>query len=117
LKQPRPSSLTAQGKPLTPILAGERSAVREQNDWLGWELFGNRAVRQGDWKLLQLCVPAGTGDWQLYNLRDDPSETRDLSSAHPEIVKLLQTRWDEYVIANNVVIPEASPVCGEVDLQ
>jgi arylsulfatase A-like enzyme len=109
--------IPVQGKPLAPILTGERTAVRGDGDWLGWELFSNRAVRQGDWKLLWLCKPAGTGGWQLYNLKDDPGETHDVASAHPDILKTLQGRWDEYVTVNSVIIPDASPVCGEVDLQ
>jgi arylsulfatase A-like enzyme len=109
--------IPVQGKSLAPILRGERSVVRGENDWLGWELFGNRAVREGDWKLLRLCSPAGTGGWQLYNLKDDPGETRDVASEHPDILKTLQGRWEEYVTANNVITPDASPVCGEVDLQ
>lgn len=109
--------IPVQGKPLAPILTGQRSVVRGQSDWLGWELFGNRAVREGDWKLLWLCTPAGTGGWQLYNLKDDPGETHDVASARPDILKTLQGKWDEYVTANNVITPDASPVCGEVDLQ
>jgi arylsulfatase len=67
-------------------------------DWLGWELFGNRAIRQGDWKLLNL-LPAegGTGEWQLYNLREDPAEVRDPSSVNPEKRGALIKLWDEYV--------------------
>lgn len=107
--------IPVQGKPLTPILTGERGAVRDGDDWLAWELFGNRAVREGDWKLLWLCPPAGTGNWQLYNLQDDPGETRDLASAEPDVLERLKGRWAEYVIANKVIIPETSPVCGKID--
>ena len=109
--------IPVQGKPLTPILTGERIAVRGADDWLGWELFGNRAVRQGDWKLLWLCSPAGTGGWQLYNVKSDPGETRDIASTLPDIVKTLQGRWEAYAKANNVIIPDVSPVCGEADLE
>jgi len=109
--------MPVQGKPLTPVLAGTRDAVRGPDDWLGWELFGNSAIREGDWKLLRLCVPAGSGGWQLYNLKDDPGETRDLASANPDMLRKLQGRWDAYVKANNVIMPDSSPVCGEVDLQ
>jgi len=37
---------------------GEARSARTRN-WLGWELFGNRAIRQGDWKLLYLLKGAG----------------------------------------------------------
>jgi arylsulfatase A-like enzyme len=111
------SVLPLQGRALTPILDGAARDVRGPDDWLGWELFGNRAVREGDWKLLRLCAPAGTADWQLYDLKTDPGETRDVAAAHPDIVSRLQGRWEAYAKANNVIIPDASPVCGEADLE
>ena len=42
------------GKTFRPLLAGTAESVRTEKDWLGWELFGNRAIRQGDWKLLYI---------------------------------------------------------------
>jgi arylsulfatase len=104
-----------QGKALTPILRGASDAVRGPEDWMGWELFGNRAIRQGDWKLLWLCKPFGTGEWQLFNLKDDPGETRDLAAEKPDIRDRLLKHWDEYVKTNNVILPDASPVCGKID--
>ena len=80
-------------------------AVRTDKDWLGWELFGNRAIRQGDWKLVYLLKAAGgTGDWQLYNLRDDPAELRDVSKANPGKRSELLTLWQRYVKENGVLV-------------
>jgi hypothetical protein len=42
-----------------------------------------RAVRKGDFKLLQLEKPFGTDGGQLYNLAKDPGETVDLSQKMP----------------------------------
>jgi arylsulfatase A-like enzyme len=62
-----------QGKSMWPLLAGREQAIRTDSDWLGWELFGNRAIRQGDWKLLYLLKGAGgTGDWELFNFVKTP---------------------------------------------
>lgn len=101
-----------QGKALVPILNASRASVRDSSDWLGWELFGSRAIRQGDWKLLWLCEPYGTGSWQLYNLAADPAETVDLSSSQPVTRERLIQHWAEYVETNNVILPESSPVCA-----
>ena len=99
-----------QGKSMWPLLAGRKKATRTDSDWLGWELFGNRAIRQGDWKLLYLLKGAGgTGDWALFNLRDDPAETHDLSKQHPEKREAMLTLWDEYVKANGVIVSDAGP--------
>lgn len=99
-----------QGKSMWPLLAGRERTIRTDTDWLGWELFGNRAIRQGDWKLLYL-LPAvgGTGDWQLFNLRDDPAELHDLSAKHPDKRTALLKLWDEYVTRNGVIVSDAGP--------
>lgn len=99
-----------QGESLWPLLAGREQQIRSETDWLGWELFGNRAIRQGDWKLLYLLKTAGgTGDWELINLREDPAELRDLSAKHPDKRQAMIQLWDEYVKRNGVIVSEAGP--------
>ncbi|MFO0826819.1 MAG: arylsulfatase [Phycisphaerales bacterium] len=98
------------GKCLVPLLAGNVNAVRTENDWIGWELFGNRAVRQGDWKLLYLLKTAGgTGEWQLFNLKDDPSELNDLAASRPDKTAALLALWDQYVKQNGVILTGDGP--------
>jgi arylsulfatase len=99
-----------QGKSMWPLLAGRESATRTDAEWLGWELFGNRAIRQGDWKLLYLLKGAGgTDDWELFNLKDDPAEMHDLSAKCPEKRDAMLKLWDEYVKRNGVIVSEAGP--------
>jgi arylsulfatase A-like enzyme len=100
-----------QGRSLAPILSGESDAVRGPSDWIGWEIFGNRAVRMDNWKLVWICAPLGTGDWQLFDLAADPGETIDLAAERPDIRDELTRHWDAYAAANNVIIPDRSPVC------
>jgi len=104
-----------QGKSLAPVLTDPAAEVRSPADWIGWQLFGNSAIRMGDWKMVRLCEPFGTGDWQLYDLAADPGETIDLASERPEIRDQLLRHWDEYVARNNVVLPDTSPVCGPLE--
>jgi len=92
------------GKSLIPVLSGDAASVRSDADWIGWELFGNRAIRKGDWKLLYILKEAGgTGEWQLFNLKQDPGETNDLSATHPEKRAELLVHWDQYVKDNGVI--------------
>jgi arylsulfatase A-like enzyme len=46
-----------QGKSLPSVLADRAAEVRGPSDWIGRELFGNRAVRMDDWKLVPLRAP------------------------------------------------------------
>ena len=93
------------GKSWVGLLAGEVESVRSVQDSLAWELFGNRAVRQGDWKLRWQYKPYGKEEWELFNLIDDVGERHDLAREHPEKVKSLLALWDEYVRVNNVILP------------
>jgi arylsulfatase len=101
-----------QGKSWVRMLAGSTQSPRTSEDWLGWELFGNRAIRQGDWKITWLYEPFGTEDWQLFNLAEDPGEQYDLSDQFPDEKKELVALWDEYAAMNGVIIGERSPFEG-----
>ena len=96
------------GKSWIPMLAGGIHSVRTDEDYLAWELFGNRAVRQGNWKLRWQWKPYGTGDWELFDLTSDPGERQDLASRQPEKVVALVERWEDYVTRNNVILPSRS---------
>ena len=98
-----------QGKSWVDMLAGKVQSPRTSDDWLGWELFGNRAIRQGDWKISMLFQPMGTYDWQLFNLAEDPGEQYDLAAKFPEKTTQLVALWDEYVEMNGVIIGNRSP--------
>jgi arylsulfatase len=97
------------GKSWNPVLAGRAETIRTGRDYLAWEVFGNRAVRQGDWKLRWQFKPLGKGDWELFNLVADPGERKDVAAQYPDKVKALMAFWDDYVKANNVILPSRSP--------
>ncbi len=98
-----------QGKSWVGMLNGKAQSPRGPNDWLGWELFGNRAIRQGDWKISWHYEPFGTWDWQLFNLAEDLGEQYDLSGKFPKKRNELIALWDEYVEMNGVIIGDRSP--------
>jgi arylsulfatase len=50
---------------------------------LYWEHEGNRAVRRGQWKL----VNKHPGEWELYDIDADRTELNDLADARPEIAR------------------------------
>ncbi|MCH7548031.1 MAG: sulfatase-like hydrolase/transferase [Candidatus Krumholzibacteriota bacterium] len=68
------------GKSWTPVLSGNVESVRTDDDYLAWEVFGNRAVRQGDWKIRWQYKPFGKEQWELFNLVADPGERHDLEA-------------------------------------
>jgi arylsulfatase len=96
------------GKSWGPMLAGKVESPRTEQDAIAWEIFGNRAVRQGDWKIRWQFKSFGKGDWELFNLAADPSERKDLAAERPDKLKAMLALWDSYVKANNVILPSRS---------
>jgi arylsulfatase len=103
------ASLPLMGKSWGPVLAGAAESVRTDQDYLAWEVFGNRAVRQGSWKLRWEWRPFGKGDWELFDLAADSGELKDLAADHPDKLKAMVALWDDYVRTSNVVLPNRSP--------
>jgi arylsulfatase A-like enzyme len=93
------------GKTWAPVLAGKAESPRSEKDYLGWEIFGNRAIRQGEWKLRWQHKPFGKAAWELFNLAKDPAERMDLAAAQPEKLKAMVALWDGYARDNNVILP------------
>lgn len=96
------------GKSWIPMLAGETETVRSQQDYVAWELFGNRALRQGNWKIRWQWKPFGTGNWELYDLASDPGERVNLSARQPDKLVAMLELWDDYATQNNVILPSRS---------
>jgi arylsulfatase A-like enzyme len=66
---------------------------------LYWEHEGNRAVRQGRWKL----VSKHPGDWELYDMECDRSELHDLAARHPDRVAGMAALYETWARRCNVL--------------
>ncbi len=80
------------GVSLRPLLAG---APLHRAAPLCWEHEGNRAIRDGDWKLV---AKGHTGPWELYDLATDRTELNDLAASRPDLVRRLSAAWEQWAI-------------------
>jgi arylsulfatase len=78
-----------EGKSLLPIFEGKK---RRGHEAIYWEHEGNRAVRQGKWKL----VSAHKGPWELYDLEADRTELNNLAEEHTQKVKQLKELYERW---------------------
>ena len=85
--------LPIEGLSLVPVLMGQAQRARFPDQPLGDELSGNEALFKGDLKLVRNVPPIGDGRWHLFNLSDDPGETRDLQLPFPEAFRTLQADY------------------------
>jgi arylsulfatase len=77
------------------------SAHTEQH----YEMVGNRGYYRDGWEVVtdhRPLTPFSDAEWELYDLRDDPTETQDLASSRPELVAELAAAWEEAAKANDV---------------
>lgn len=87
--------LPAEGRSLVPVLRGGTVGRRV----LFWEHEGNRAVREGDWKLV---AQAGQ-PWKLYDLSRDRTESVDLIAQEPGRAVALENAWNTWAHRANVL--------------
>jgi arylsulfatase A len=74
-----------------PVLLGKEG--QQEHEYLYWEFHeknGRQAIRKGDWKLVRYDVfSPGETTTELYNIAQDPSETRNVAGENPEITQAL----------------------------
>ena len=85
-----------EGRSLLPLLRGE---AFERGAPIFWEHEGNRAVRDGRWKL----VSAYPGRWELYDMIGDRTELHDLSKANAPVAARLAAAHDEWAARAGVI--------------
>ena len=82
-----------EGVSLVPVFANHPLSPRP----IYWEHEGNRAVREGKWKLVAKRPPGGKpANWELYDIEADRSELKNLADKHPERVERMAAMWQDY---------------------
>jgi arylsulfatase A-like enzyme len=72
-----------------PALTGDR---QETHEFMYWGLGAARAVRMGPWKAVRGRKKlAGGAAWELYDLRTDAGEKRDVAGANGEVVARIES--------------------------
>jgi arylsulfatase len=95
--------LPMQGISLLPDIITNESTL--DNRQFGFEIYGMLTFRSGNWKIIKLPIPYGSGEWQLYDLESDLAEQVDLSEQYPDKLKELIDGYAEYAKNNGVVEP------------
>jgi len=83
-----------QGMSLMPVLNGE---IVTRDKPLFWQWSRGKAVRDGEWKIVSQGLDT---PWELYNVQEDPTETNNLASMHPEIVGKMDAQYKSWLAEN-----------------
>ncbi|MHC4544967.1 MAG: sulfatase [Planctomycetota bacterium] len=112
---PKPSGHILDGVNLVSLLTRRRALKRKAIFWhfpaylepynkkqQPWRMTPGGAVRQGDWKLIEFFED---GKVELYNLKDDISETNDLAKTRPDKAKELHRMLIQWRKSVNAPVP------------
>ena len=81
-----------QGTSLRPALEGQ---PLDRGKPIFFEHEGNRAVRDGKWKLV---ARGASGPWELYDIEADRTETNDLATVHSERTASMARQFEEWAL-------------------
>ena len=91
------------GTSLVPVLDDPAAGHERGPQYL--EMAGHRGFYDGDWEVVtrhEALTEFGDHEWELYNLAEDRTETRDLAAEHPDRVAELAAGWEAAARANQV---------------
>lgn len=96
-----------EGISLTPTFAG-KALARPQP--IFFEHEGNRAVRDGKWKLV---AKGPAGGWELYDMEADRTEMKNLAGQEPARTKQMIQQWEAWANRAMVLPWNSEPAYGE----
>ena len=115
---PVPAGLRLDGTSLVPLLRGASGFPAERPlfwHYPHYNMHGatpTSAVRAGDYKLIEFFED---GRRELYDLRADPAEKRNLAAERPELVTRLAARLEEFRQDTRALLPKANPAYAGVE--
>ena len=98
-----------EGVNLLPHFTGEKKSPPHES--LAWRFGPQRAIRKGDWKLVDwrdFATKTQSG-WQLYDLAKDIGEITNLAAQQPARVAELTREWEAWNAANIAPLWHGSP--------
>ena len=89
-----------------PHLLDPEKHIHDAQDFVGWELFGEQAIRRGNYKAIFIPNESNTAKWELYNLTLDRGELFNLADQHEDLLNELIQAWSRYRTEMGVIVAE-----------
>ena len=101
------------GRSMLPILEGDEEFFDTRPLYWQWargfpELYTNIAIRRGPYKLIgHADRNASAGDFELFNIAEDPFEKSNIAGQEPEVARSLKQQLDQWY--HRTVVEEGNP--------
>ena len=79
-----------------------------ENTFFASEDRGHAYVRKGDWKIVNFGNAHNNKDFQLFNLKEDLGERKNVKNNYPEITSELINYWENFKEEMNVIFPPST---------
>jgi arylsulfatase len=89
------------GKSLVLLFVGKKEQIHQEA--IFWEHEGNKAVRLGNYKLVSQWSNEIETIWELYDMEIDRTDTHNLASKMPDMVKKLRKEYNDWASKNHVL--------------
>jgi arylsulfatase len=96
------SVASMQGRSALGFLRKDKATVHPADEVQCTELFGRVSLLQGNWKMTFSNAPWGTGKWELFDIRKDPTELHNLAAQEPQVTRSLLSQWQECQARNGI---------------
>ncbi len=95
------------GSDFTGYLSGQAEQVHSPSEPIGYELGGSSVLFKGNYKIVINRFEQNETEWHLFDIKNDPGETRDLIEDMPELFAEMLADYEAWEEANNVLpMPE-----------
>lgn len=95
------------GSDFTGYLSGEAEQIHSPSEPIGYELGGSSVLFKGNYKIVINRFEQSETEWHLFDIKNDPGETRDLIEDMPELFAEMLADYEVWEEANNVLpMPE-----------
>ncbi|MFK7924925.1 MAG: hypothetical protein AB8H47_23405 [Bacteroidia bacterium] len=84
------------GKSMLPHIQNPTIPIYTKNEGIGLEAGNSAAYFLGDYKIVKNNKPLGDKQWKMYNLKNDPCETNDISAQKTLIFQQLLCRYEAF---------------------
>lgn len=91
--------LPMEGRSLWATFSHDQDSSTTSTRMLAWKHEGNRAIRDGKWKL----VATSTGSWELYDMDSDRMELKNLADSEPQRVREMSDQWNKWAERTHVL--------------